>query len=147
MLSEEEETKTSAITTEQKKNDDDDIPHDMKLSNLYNLERPKDVMSGVADVSSLCNIYFDDVISFTIQGAGNMLRGVLGGAALMVSAPVKGAYDGAKSGGAWGAIKGFGMGAGAGIVGGAAVAVGGVATGVYQVNEIYLHAIVLWVTY
>jgi hypothetical protein len=62
-----------------------------------------------------------------------MLRGVLGGAALMVSAPVKGAYDGAKSGGAWGALKGFGMGAGAGIVGGTAVAVGGVATGMYQV--------------
>lgn len=52
----------------------------------------------------------------------------------MISAPVKGAYDGAKSGGAWGALKGFGMGAGAGVVGGAAVAVGGIATGMYQVN-------------
>lgn len=60
----------------------------------------------------------------------------------MITAPVKGAYDGAKSGGAWGALKGFGMGAGAGIVSGAAVAVGGVATGVYQVGYctfIYTH--------
>jgi hypothetical protein len=51
----------------------------------------------------------------------------------MLSAPIKGAYDGHQSGGALGALKGFGIGAGAGIVGGAAVAVGGIATGVYQV--------------
>jgi hypothetical protein len=50
MLSEEEETKTAAITTEEKTSGGDEEGHDIKLSSLYNLERPKDVMSGVADV-------------------------------------------------------------------------------------------------
>eukprot|EP00602_Paraphysomonas_sp_CaronLab_P007527 CAMPEP_0185019430 /NCGR_PEP_ID=MMETSP1103-20130426/2045_1 /TAXON_ID=36769 /ORGANISM="Paraphysomonas bandaiensis, Strain Caron Lab Isolate" /LENGTH=553 /DNA_ID=CAMNT_0027549749 /DNA_START=109 /DNA_END=1770 /DNA_ORIENTATION=+ len=101
--------------------DDDDSISDAKLSNLYNLEKPKGFLSGVTD------------------GAGNVLRGVFGGAALMVSAPIKGAYDGAQTGGAMGALKGFGVGAGAGILGGAAVAVGGVATGVYQIGRGVYH--------
>lgn len=47
----------------------------------------------------------------------------------MVSAPIKGAYDGGKESGVLGGLKGFGMGLGAGVLGGAAMAVGGVGTG------------------
>lgn len=94
---------------------------DMKLSNLYNLERPKDLLSGVAD------------------GAGNILRGVFAGAAIMIGSPIKAAYEGHQTGGALGALKGFGVGAGTGLVGGAAVAVGGVATGVYQIGRGVYH--------
>ncbi len=57
----------------------------------------------------------------------------------MIGAPIKGAYEGHQTGGALGAIKGFGVGAGTGIVGGAAVAVGGVATGVYQIGRGVYH--------
>jgi hypothetical protein len=67
------------------------------------------------------------------------MKGVLAGAAIMVSAPFKGAYDGHQTGGAFGALKGFGVGAGAGILTGAAVAVGGVATGVYQMGRGVYH--------
>lgn len=67
------------------------------------------------------------------------MKGVLGGAAIMVSAPFKGAYDGHQTGGTLGAIKGFGVGAGLGILTGAAVAVGGVATGVYQIGRGVYH--------
>lgn len=44
-----EEAKSSTAVTSRK--DDEDSGHDVKLSQLYNLERPKDVVSGVADVS------------------------------------------------------------------------------------------------
>lgn len=57
--------------------------------------------------------------------------GALGGCALMVSAPIKGAYDGSKESGVLGGLKGFGMGLGAGVLGGAAMAVGGVGTGIF----------------
>jgi hypothetical protein len=67
------------------------------------------------------------------------MKGVLAGAAIMVSAPFKGAYDGHQTGGAFGALKGFGTGAGLGILTGAAVAVGGVATGVYQIGRGVYH--------
>lgn len=65
--------------------------------------------------------------------------GVLGGAAVMVSAPFKAAYDGHQTGGTLGALKGFGIGAGMGILTGAAMAVGGVATGVYQIGRGVYH--------
>lgn len=68
-------------------------------------------------------------------GAGNILKGALGGAALLVGAPIKGAYDGASEGGALGAVKGFGMGLGIGILGGVGMAVGGTLTGVYQIGR------------
>jgi hypothetical protein len=73
------------------------------------------------------------------KGAGNILTGALAGAALLVSAPIAGAVEGRKSGGAWGAVKGFGMGLGLGIAGGAAMAAGGIGTGVYQMGRGVYH--------
>lgn len=91
--------------------------HEFEDMELYNTTRPKHVLDGVA------------------KGAGNILKGTLGGVAMMVGAPVKGAYDGAVSGGTVGAIKGFGLGLGAGILGGTAMAVGGVLTGTMQIGR------------
>jgi hypothetical protein len=69
-----------------------------------------------------------------------MLKGALGGAAMMVSAPVAGALEGSqKEGSVWGGIKGFGVGLGLGVVGGTAMAVGGVATGVTQIGRGIYH--------
>jgi hypothetical protein len=83
----------------------------VSMSSFYSLDKPKDALSG------------------TSQGFGNILKGAVGGAALMISAPIKGAYDGGKESGVLGGLKGFGMGLGAGVLGGAAMAVGGVGTG------------------
>ena len=52
------------------------------------------------------------------------LTGALGGVAVMLSAPVKGAMDGATQDGALGAVKGGLMGLAGGIIGGTAMAVG-----------------------
>ena len=68
-------------------------------------------------------------------GAGNIIKGALGGAAMIVGAPIKGAYDGATEGGTLGAVKGFGMGLGLGVLGGVSMAVGGALTGVYQIGR------------
>lgn len=76
-----------------------------------------------------------DALAGFSQGTGNILKGALGGAAMIVAAPVKYAIDGGKEGGTFGAIKGFGMGLGVGLLGGTAMAVGGVATGAYQIGQ------------
>ncbi len=68
-------------------------------------------------------------------GAGNIIKGALGGAAMIVGAPIKGAYDGASEGGTLGAVKGFGVGLGLGVLGGVGMAVGGALTGVYQIGR------------
>lgn len=123
-MSNTEETSKSAKglanikTNEEKKSgEDDDDTGGMSMSSFYSLDKPKDALSG------------------TSQGFGNILKGALGGAALMVSAPIKGAYDGGRESGVLGGLKGFGMGLGAGVLGGAAMAVGGVGTGIYQVGR------------
>lgn len=72
------------------------------------------------------------------QGAGNVLKGALGGAAMIVAAPVQGALEGKKEG-TWGAVKGFGKGLGVGLLGGAAMMVGGVATGAAQIGRGIYH--------
>ena len=90
--------------------------YDTEELEIYDTKRPKHIVDGVA------------------KGTGNILKGAVGGVALMLGAPVKGAYDGAKEGGTVGALKGFGLGLGAGLVGGAAMAVGGVLTGTMQVS-------------
>jgi hypothetical protein len=72
------------------------------------------------------------------QGVGNILKGAVGGAAMIVTAPVAGAVEGSK-GGVWGGLKGFGVGLGLGVMGGAAMAVGGVATGVTQIGRGIYH--------
>jgi DnaJ-domain-containing protein 1 len=59
----------------------------------------------------------------------------LGGAAVIVSAPVKGAYDGYSQSGSLGAAKGFGFGLGAGLLGGTAMIVGGAISGCYQIGR------------
>lgn len=76
-----------------------------------------------------------DVLDGTMKGVGNILTGALSGAAMMVTAPVAGAYQGAQTGGAFGAVKGLGVGLGLGVVGGAALIVGGTATGLYQMGR------------
>jgi len=69
------------------------------------------------------------------KGLGNMFKGALSGAAMIVSAPIAGAYQGGQSGGALGAVKGFGVGLGIGVIGGTALVVGGAATGLYQMGR------------
>lgn len=92
--------------------------YDMEELEIYDTKRPKHIVDGMA------------------KGTGNILKGAVGGVALMLGAPVKGAYDGAKEGGPVGALKGFGLGLGAGLVGGTAMAVGGVLTGTMQVSPV-----------
>jgi hypothetical protein len=105
-----------------KNGDDDDEDGGVNPTKIFSTKRPKDAMSGAAD------------------GMGNICKGVFGGAALMLAAPMKGCYDGAADGGgALGGAKGFFGGLAMGIAGGAALAVGGVATGVSQVARGIYH--------
>jgi curved DNA-binding protein CbpA len=84
---------------------------------LFSTSRPKDALDGMG------------------KGLGNVLKGTLGGAAMILSAPVAGAYTGGQKDGALGAMKGFGIGLGMGILGGTAMIIGGVATGTYQIGR------------
>lgn len=84
---------------------------------LFSTSRPKDALDGMG------------------KGLGNVLKGTLGGAAMILSAPVAGAYTGGQKEGALGAVKGFGIGLGMGIIGGTAMIIGGVATGTYQIGR------------
>lgn len=61
--------------------------------------------------------------------------GVFGGAALIVSAPVVGAYGGYNEGGAYGCAKGLMGGLAMGVLGGVSMTVGGAVTGVYQIGR------------
>ena len=156
---------------EDKKDDNNDDDEGISPTNIFNTKKPKDAMSGAADVSTLH--YAHDMLYFLTylfmhpipQGFGNIMKGVFGGCALVVAAPVKGAYDGASGGGGalgelrrqfctvrdhmsyylvlfWinaGATKGFFGGLAMGVAGGAALAVGGVATGVAQVARGIYH--------
>eukprot|EP00596_Hydrurales_sp_CCMP1899_P000062 CAMPEP_0119043032 /NCGR_PEP_ID=MMETSP1177-20130426/16361_1 /TAXON_ID=2985 /ORGANISM="Ochromonas sp, Strain CCMP1899" /LENGTH=618 /DNA_ID=CAMNT_0007010211 /DNA_START=212 /DNA_END=2068 /DNA_ORIENTATION=+ len=88
---------------------------------IFSTSKPKDALDGFG------------------KGTGNILKGVLGGAAIMVSAPIKGAIDGSQSGGPWGGMKGFGLGLGLGIMGGTAMAVGGAVTGAVQIGRGFYH--------
>ena len=108
------DSQTTAIANDQNNNDDDGT---LDSGSLFYLKRPKDVAEGVG------------------QGVGNILKGALGGAALLVSAPIKGAYDGGHREGSWGALKGFGMGLGLGVLGGITMIVGGTVTGCYQIGR------------
>jgi DnaJ-domain-containing protein 1 len=94
----------------------------LSVAKMFSTGRPKDAVAGAAG------------------GIGNILKGVIGGAALLVAAPLKGCYDGA-SGEGWvmGATKGFFSGLMMGLAGGAALAVGGVATGVSQMARGIYH--------
>ena len=58
---------------------------------------------------------------------------------MLVTAPIKGAYDGGSSEGSWGALKGFGTGLGIGVVGGVGMMVGGAVTGVAQIGRGIYH--------
>jgi hypothetical protein len=106
------DSQASAIANDQ--NDDDGT---IDSGSLFYLKRPKDVAEGVG------------------QGVGNILKGALGGAALLVSAPIKGAYDGGHREGSWGALKGFGLGLGLGVLGGITMMVGGTVAGCYQIGR------------
>ena len=62
---------------------------------FFSTSRPRDATDGIG------------------KGLGNVAKGVFGGLSLMVAAPIQGAIDGGKEGGgAWGAIKGGGVGLG-----------------------------------
>jgi hypothetical protein len=105
-----EEKATNNVETEPKSDLNDD-------GSLFSLKRPKDIRDGLG------------------HGAGNILKGALGGAALFVTAAIKGAYDGAHEVGTLGGIKGFGLGLGMGVVGGLGMALGGAFTGAYQIGR------------
>jgi hypothetical protein len=88
---------------------------------VFSLKRPKDIREGL------------------YSGVGNILKGAVGGAALIVTAPIKGAYDGGSQEGAFGAVKGFGTGLGLGVLGGVSMMVGGAVTGVAQIGRGVYH--------
>jgi curved DNA-binding protein CbpA len=69
------------------------------------------------------------------QGISNVTKGILGGAAVAFIAPVRETIDGAKEGGVFGAVTGFGKGVGVGILSAAALAVGGVVSGAAQIGR------------
>ena len=86
------------------------------IGSIFSLEKPKNVFDGIA------------------SGGGNVMKGILGGFAVLVGTPVAEARESSKNGGgALGAAKGFVSGLGKGIVVGAALAVGGAVTGISQV--------------
>lgn len=68
-----------------------------------------------------------------------MVKGAVGGAVMVVASPIQGASQGAKEGGVTGGLKGFGVGLATGILGGTAMALGGVATGMYQIGRGVYH--------
>mmetsp|Transcript_22556 Transcript_22556/g.45386 ORF Transcript_22556/g.45386 Transcript_22556/m.45386 type:complete len:612 (+) Transcript_22556:55-1890(+) len=111
---EETQPKTDEVKAEEEKDSDEQYQSD---ESVFSLKRPKDIREGLSG------------------GVGNILKGALGGAALLVSAPIKGAYDGGNSEGSWGAMKGFGTGLGIGVVGGMTMMVGGAVTGVVQIGR------------
>ncbi len=87
------------------------------MREVFSSEKPKDAIDGLS------------------SGIGNVSKGVLGGIAMMMAAPIQGGIDGHQSGGTFGAIKGAGTGLVMGVIGGAATAVYGVGTGVAQVGR------------
>lgn len=92
-------------------------PAELEMSDgIFNFTRPKDIRDGLSN------------------GVTNILKGAVGGAAMIVTAPIKGAYDGSANG-ALGAAKGFGVGLGMGILGGVSMTVGGAISGVYQIGR------------
>ena len=88
---------------------------------IFSTSKPRDAMEGFS------------------KGGGNFMKGLVGGAALVVGAPIAMAREGKKEGGAWGAAKGFGKGLGLGLVGGTALAVGGMVTGAVQLGRGIYH--------
>jgi len=100
----------------------------------------EDTDSGL-DAGQATNLLFStkkpkNVIHGALSAGSNVLTGALGGAALMLGAPILGARQGMSDGGGMkGAAKGFAAGLGAGIVGGASMIVGGAATGAYQLGR------------
>ena len=84
---------------------------------IFSVSVPKDAMDGAQ------------------KGLGNIVKGVLGGAAILIAAPYQATREGARTGGSYGALKGFGFGLGAGLVGCAAMTIGGAATGVMQIGR------------
>lgn len=95
----------------------DDADNNDYEGSIFYLKRPKDATEGLG------------------QGVGNILKGALGGAALLVTAPIKGAYDGGYAEGSLGALKGFGTGLGIGVIGGLSMIIGGAVTGCFQIGR------------
>ena len=86
------------------------------LSDVFSSEKPRDALEGVS------------------SGFGNAVKGIFGGIAMMVAAPIQGGMAGSQEG-TLSAVKGAGIGLGMGIVGGAATAVYGVGSGIAQVGR------------
>ena len=88
---------------------------------VFSMNKPRDAADGLG------------------KGATNIAGGLLGGVAFLFAAPIKGAMDGQRTGGSAGGAKGFAKGLGVGVVGGTAMAVGGVSTGVVQIGRGVYH--------
>jgi curved DNA-binding protein CbpA len=85
--------------------------------NIFSTGKPKNILQGIG------------------QGVGNVAKGIFGGAAVAVTAPIREAVEGSKTGGVLGALAGFGKGVGVGVMGAVALTVGGVATGAAQIGR------------
>ena len=103
------------------KDKDKDASAGPTSGSLYDMEKPKDVVDGLG------------------RGVSNIAKGVFGGAALILFAPVAGAASGYQSGGTVGAMKGLGAGLCSGVAGGLAMAAGGVITGSAQIGRGIYH--------
>jgi curved DNA-binding protein CbpA len=107
-------TSSSEGSTEAGNNVDD--PSKSNFSGVFNSLKPRDAVDGA------------------ISGMGNVAKGLFGGVAMMMAAPIQGAIDGSQEG-ALGTIKGGLLGAGMGIIGGTATAIYGIGTGVAQLGR------------
>lgn len=84
---------------------------------IFSTSRPRDAVDGLS------------------KGLGNAFKGLFGGVAMMVAAPVQQGMEGAKEEGVLGAVKGTGKGLVMGVLGGGAAAIYGVGSGIYQIGH------------
>lgn len=119
MINEEENKSTGAPAAsdgaDPNSNGEENDTDGLSLGSIFYTKKPKHAVEGIG------------------QGIGNTIKGVVGGAAIFVGAPVAGFKQGKKEGGAWGAVKGGLAGLGMGAIGGVSMAASGVAVGAYQV--------------
>ena len=94
----------------------------LRSTSFFSTKKPKNATEGIT------------------RGVQNILVGAVGAAGTVMASPVVFAYKGGQDGGVLGAVKGFGFGLGAGLIGGVGMAVQGVATGVYQIGRGVINA-------
>jgi hypothetical protein len=88
---------------------------ELSTDKIFYTNKPKDIRDGLA--AGVGNF----LKGFIVNNASNLsfcllcfilFTGSFGAAALIISAPIKGAIDGGSNGGALGAVRGFGVGLG-----------------------------------